>query len=236
MSSVHPASSAASTLFGKTRQAVLNSVFRFPDQWHYLRQLARTTASGLGAVQRELKHLTQAGILEKQAQGRQVLYRVNRRSPIFPELQSLVVKTSGVADVLRSALDPLSGQIVAAFVHGSWTRGAQQSGSDVDVVIVGEVGFRDVVSALAPAQKTLGRDVNPSVYSAAEFTNKLAQGHHFLSAVYDEPKIYLIGDDRELERLAQQRVGWSRTRQASAKSATCSASPTETSTIARQRG
>ncbi len=195
-----------SALFGKSRQAVLGVMFQQPDEWLYLREIARKAGSGLGAVQRELAQLTAAGILERQVRGRQVFFRANRTCSIFPELASLVVKTVGVIDVLKSALGSSSSEIRVAFVYGSWARGEQQSGSDIDVLIVGDVSFADVVAALRPVQETLGRDVNPTVYSPTEFGRKLAQGHHFLRAVWNEPKLFVIGGSRELEGLAQKRL------------------------------
>ncbi|MCI0685268.1 MAG: nucleotidyltransferase domain-containing protein [Gemmataceae bacterium] len=195
-----------SALFGKSRQAVLAVMFGQVDEWLYLREVARKAGCGLGAVQRELAQLTAAGILSRQARGRQVFFRANRACPIFAELRSLVVKTVGVVDVLKAALEQLAGDIRSAFVFGSWARGEQHAKSDVDVLIAGDVAFGDVVAALRPVQDTLGRDVNPVVYSPGEVRRKLSQGHHFLQTVWDEPKLLVIGGSRELERLAQKRL------------------------------
>lgn len=125
---------------------------------------------------------------------------------VFEELKAIVVKTAGAADLLRAALAPLGDRIRIAFVYGSMARRQQRSGSDVDVLVIGDVGFRETVAALAEAQSQLGREVNPTVYAAAEFGSKLSARHHFLSDVLKREKVFLIGDQRELERLVEKRL------------------------------
>jgi predicted nucleotidyltransferase len=200
------ATSPGLLLFGKTRRAVLALLFGRPDESFYLRQIARFAQTGQGAVQRELAKLAEAGIIHRIARGRQVSYRVNRESPVFADLQRLVMKTVGVADVLRAALTPLEGQIDVAFVFGSLARGGHGRRSDVDLLVVGAATFAEVVAALQPAQEKLGREVNPSVYPRAEFRKKLAEGHPFLHTVLREAKIFLIGTGNELAAVAGQRV------------------------------
>lgn len=191
----------ASALFGKTQRALLALFFARPEQSFYLRQIVRTAGLGQGAAQRELAKWVEAGLLLRTRQGRQVHYRANRGSPVFPELKALAVKTAGVADVLREALKPLSGRLRVAFVHGSMARGQEKEGSDIDVLLVGRVTFGEAAAALASAEEALGREVNPTVYSAREFREKISAGHHFLRTVAAGPKVFLIGSEVELKRL-----------------------------------
>jgi predicted nucleotidyltransferase len=193
-------------LFGTTRCAVLALFFSRADEAFYLREVARHVAAGLGAVQRELQRLSKAGILRRDVRGRHVYYQANRACPIFPELQSLAVKTAGIGDVLRGALATLANRIVAAFVYGSLAKGSAKAGSDVDLMVIGDSSFGDVVSALAPAQQRMGRDINPTVYPPAEFRRKLAEGHHFLTAVLKGPKVFVLGGEHELGRLAKEQL------------------------------
>jgi uncharacterized protein len=125
----------ASVLFGKAQQAVLGLLFGRPGESFYVREIVRATRVGQGAVQRELQRLAEAGIIDRVVRGRQVFYQANRRCPIFAELQGLVVKTAGVADVLRAALAPLVDRIVVAFVFGSFASGEPRKTSDVDVLV-----------------------------------------------------------------------------------------------------
>lgn len=195
-----------SALFGKTRRAVLALLYSHPDEAFYLRQLIRAAGVGQGAVQREVKRLSDAGIVRRTVRGHQVYYQADPRCPVFRELKSLVVKTAGVGDVLRAALAPLAERIRVAFIYGSLARGEARRASDVDLLVVGNVSFGNVVAALHVGQVALRREVNPTVYSPAEFQAKCAAHHHFLTTVLRNEKIFLIGDDRELARLAQKRL------------------------------
>jgi len=189
--------------FGKTRQAVLSLLYGHADQAFYLREIVRNTGAGLGPVQREVKQLSEVGILKRTVRGHQVYYQANLSSPVFRELKGLVTKTAGVADILKDALSPLSGRIRTAFIYGSVVRGEERNGSDVDVLVVGNATFAEVSSALSDVQKTLSREINPTVYPIKEFQTKLAKGHHFLKSVIEQDKIFLIGDENELKRLVK---------------------------------
>jgi predicted nucleotidyltransferase len=201
-----PLAKFSGALFGRTRRVLLALLYGHADEAYYLRQIARTTGLGLGAVQRELQRLTAAGIITRSIRGRQVYFQANRECPIFPELKTLVIKTVGIGDVLRSALLPLGDKIRLAFIYGSLARGDERPGSDVDLIVVGEASFEEVVAALGAAQDTLAREVNPTVYSLAEFRAKLAARHHFVLSVMRDKKIFLIGDQRELARLGSRRL------------------------------
>src|SRR5207249_8917501 len=140
-------------LVGHTRCAVLALFFSRADEAFYLRQVVRYVGAGLGAVQRELRRLSEAGIIRREVRGRHVYYQANFECPIFGELHGLVVKTAGVADVLRSALAGLVARTATSFVYGSLAKGTGQAASDVDLMVVGDVTFAEVVAALGPAQE-----------------------------------------------------------------------------------
>jgi predicted nucleotidyltransferase len=191
------------TLFGKTRRAVLALLYSHPDESFYLRQIARVTGAGMGSLQRELKQLSEAGIIRRSEIGRQAFFKAKSDCPVFSELRNLIIKTFGVADVLRAALSPLADSIQVAFIFGSMAGGDFKQGSDLDVMVIGETAFAEVVAALSPVQETLAREINPTVYPPDEFKSKLAGGHHFLKTVLNGPKLFLIGDENELEELAR---------------------------------
>ncbi len=194
------------TLFGKTRRAVLSLLYGHADEKFYLRQISRVVGIGPGPLQREVKQLTDAGIINRSARGNQVYYQANPQCPVFNEIKSLVMKTVGVSDVLKATLAPLADRIMAAFIYGSIARGKERKGSDVDVLIVGQVSFAEVTSAMSGLQVTLGREINPTVYPPAEFRSKVHSGNHFLETVLRDEKLFLIGDENELERLVKKRV------------------------------
>lgn len=189
-------------LFGQTRSALLALLYGHADESFYLRQLIRAVGAGHGALQRELKHLVDMGLVLRKTQGNQVLYRANPKSPIFSEIKSLITKTVGVHDAIRSALAPLESEIQIAFVYGSVARQKERADSDVDLMVVGSSPFSEIVTALGPAQKILGREINPNVFPASEFRSKLAAGNHFLRSVMKEKKLFVLGSEHELAKLA----------------------------------
>lgn len=194
-------------LFGSgLRAKLLSWLFSHADERFFVRQLESILGVDIANLSRELARLAALGILTCESQGREKFYQANPRCAIFPELQGLVLKTAAVADVLKTALSPLAGRIDLAFVFGSVAGKEARADSDVDLMVVGDASFREVVSALADAQKQLAREVNPAVYDPAEFRKKAAKGHHFIRAVVDGPKLFVIGDDRELAGLVGKRL------------------------------
>jgi uncharacterized protein len=198
-----PVLSLSKVLFGQSRRSILALLYGHADEQFYLREIARRAGTGIGATQRELEQLTGAGLLQKVRRARQVHYQANRKNPIFAELKSIVAKTSGIRDILYEGLTPLEDRIKLAFVYGSIARGEETAPSDVDLMVVGEVGFKNVVSALSEIEPKLGREVNPTVFGPREFREKLAAKNHFLSSVAKEKKLFVIGDEREFRRLGQ---------------------------------
>jgi len=197
------ANKLGTTLFGKTRRAVLTLLYSHPDESFYLRQLARMTGVGMGSLQRELKQLLEAGVILRNEIGRQAFFKVNPDCPVYQELKSIITKTFGVADILRDALTTLADKIQAAFIFGSIAGGEINQNSDVDVMVIGDISFAEVVSTLSPAQEAISREINPSVYPTEEFKSKLSDKQHFISSVVNSPKIFIIGDSIELEELAR---------------------------------
>jgi len=193
-----------SGLFGKTRQAVLALLYGRADSSFYTKQILDAVRIGRGTVQRELKNLTDTGIIIRESQGRQVYYRANEKCPIFNELKNIVRKTFGVADVLRQSLATEAAKVRVAFIFGSIARSADDRRSDIDLMVVGKISFGDVVSLLSPAEEKLGREVNPVVYPVAEFKKKVKEDHHFVKTVLEDEKIFVIGDEDKLRKLAER--------------------------------
>jgi len=190
------------TLLGKTRRSILSVLYGHADETFYLRQLVRVAGGGTGAVQRELKALAEAGIIRRIGKGRQVYYQANAQCAVYPELKSLIMKTAGMGDALRMAVMPLAERIRVAFIYGSVARGGERRESDVDLFVVGDVTLAEVVKTLSPIQLTLNREINPTVYPVEEFRTKRAAGHHFITSVLEGAKVFLIGGEDDLARLA----------------------------------
>ncbi len=195
-------SALSNTLFGRTRGALLAVLYGHVGESFYLRQLSRRTDITLGAVQRELRQLVEAGLVTRETVGNQIFYSADQASPVFEEMRSLVAKTVGIHDILLAALRPLKKKITVAFVYGSTARSRENTQSDVDLMIVGPVHFEDVVEHLQEAQKALNREINPTVYSTREFLSKVKG--NFLKTVLAEKKLFVIGDEHDLRELGQQ--------------------------------
>jgi len=151
-----------------------------------------------GSLHREVTALTAAGLLTRSSAGNQIRYQVDRACPVYGELAGIFRKTAGLADVLREALKPLGRAVRAAFVFGSVAQGKERATSDVDVMVLGSASFARVVEALRPAGERLSREVNPVVMAPGEFRAKLKARDRFAARIAREPKIFLVGDAREL--------------------------------------
>jgi len=193
-------------LGSRLRARALSWLLSHPGERFFVRQLATALGEDSTNLSRELTRLESLGIVTGIREGNQKYFQADPSSPIYPELRGLVAKTSGAGDLLREALQPLSSQIEVAFVFGSVAAGKETAASDLDVLVVGSVLLKDLVEAFSPVQDRLGREVNPSVYPAQEFREKITRGHHFLTGVLQGPKIFLIGSSRELERLVEVRL------------------------------
>ena len=171
-----------------------------PEEALHGREIARRTGLPSGTITRELVRLAQVGLLKREERGNQLLYSAERECPVFEELASILRKTSGVAEVLAEALAPAQDRIKAAFIYGSMARGQERAGSDVDLIVIGDIGFAEVVKLLHASQRTLGREINPKVYSLKEWTDKRAAPDAFLRDVLAKPKIFVIGTEDELAK------------------------------------
>jgi predicted nucleotidyltransferase len=179
----------AHQLFGQTRSAVLSALLLHPD----------------ASLHRELRLLADLGLLLRQEVGRQVHYRANAAHPVHAELAQLLRKTAGLADVLRKALDPLGAKVELAFVYGSMASGTERAGSDVDLMVLGKASFADLARALAAAQTTLRRDVNPTVMTRRELAAKLAERDGFVRSVMKGSKLWLKGEEGDLAEPVEDR-------------------------------
>ena len=191
--------SLADALFPKVRQRILAVLFGAPDRSFYANEVIALAASGTGAVQRELASLAESGLLTVSKQGNQKHYQANANTPVFTELRALVLKTMGLADVLRNALSPLAAQIDFAFVYGSVARQQDTAQSDVDVMIVSaSLAYGEVFGALEDAAMSLGRKVNPTLYTPSDWDKRVAQDSAFVTRVVQQPKIWLIGSEEQI--------------------------------------
>jgi len=191
-------------LLPKTRQGILAALFGQPEKPWYVSELARRMGVPSSSLQRELRDLTKAGILKAHRQGRMAYYQANPDSPVFADLRGLLLKTAGLVDVLANALKPLSSKLQLVFVYGSMASGTAQSDSDVDLMVVGKISPADLALPLRQARELLRRDVNPTVYTPAEFEKKRAAQDHFLTGVLANPRLIVMGSGDGLGTASRQ--------------------------------
>ena len=193
-------------LFGDYRQRVLAQLLLQPDAAFHVRELARQTGTTPGTLTRELGKLAGVGLIRRSKIGNQVRYQTNRDSPVYAELASVFRKTVGATAQIAAALQPLADRIQIAFVFGSYARGSETAGSDIDVFVLGDVGFAELVQVLHPVQQNLQREISPVLYAPAEFKAKLRVRDAFARELLAKPKLFLIGSEDELAEFAQHRT------------------------------
>jgi predicted nucleotidyltransferase len=194
-----PAPGLADALFAKVQQRVLGVLFGNPRRTFYANEVIGLARSGTGAVQRELARLEAAGLVNVTRVGKQKHYQANATSPLFEELRALVLKTFGLADVLRAALALVSRNIRVAFVYESIAKGEDTAASDIDLMVISDrLTYADLFTALEDASRQLGRKVAPTIYSSKELAKRVKQDNAFVTRVLAQPKVWLIGDERDL--------------------------------------
>lgn len=192
--------SLAGALFSTTQQRVLGLLFGQPDRSFYAREIiALAGEGGSGAIQRELARLERSGLISSERRGAQKHYQANRASALFEELSAIARKTFALAEPLRAALAPLAPKIKAAFVYGSVAKQQDTARSDIDLMVVSDtLDFASLIGALYPLHERLGRPINPTIFSAAEFATRVQDGSGFVTRVRSQPKLWIIGGEHDL--------------------------------------
>lgn len=192
-------------LFPRARAELLRLLFSDPARSLHLRDLARLSGLAVGTIQREVAHLRDAGLLLERRDGNRLYFFANMENPIFPELRGIVLKTTGLRRQLEKALQGLDG-IRMAFVYGSFATGKAGPESDVDLLLIGNIGLRKIAPRLKQITETMEREVNPHVLSEESYRKKLVEGDAYITHVTKGPKLWIIGNDDDLANLAEERV------------------------------
>lgn len=195
--------SLSSILFTEYRSKVLGLLLLNPNKKFFLREIARLTNTIPGTLKRELDKLVQAGIINFEKSGNQNYYSANQQSSIYEDLANILRKTSGLVDVIKSGLLPLANYIDSAFIFGSMARGTENVGSDIDLMLVGNINFGDVVSVLYPLQTSLGREINPKVFTSSEWLQLSNDKNTFIRDVMSKPRLFVMGTQQDLDNLTK---------------------------------
>jgi len=206
MGSMTETVSLSNALFSKVQQRVLALIFAHPERSFYTSEIIRSVRSGVGAVERELSRLEKSGLVTVERIGNQKHYRANRDAPIFEELQGLVLKTVGIAQLIKNSLQPYADAIKIAFVYGSVAKGTDTAQSDIDLIVIGDdLNYSDLYTAAQSAEDQLRRKVNPLFLSPKDWQRKASDRGSVASKISDSPKIFIIGSEKDLHGKARAR-------------------------------
>lgn len=189
-------------LSSNVRAEIFRLLFGVDRKELHLREIERRSGFAVRTVRQEASKLLRLGLIQERRDGNRVHFRANIEHPLFGDICNLVMKTSGLVDVLQKALE--EADISFAFVFGSIAAGKQKPESDIDLFVVGRIGLRALSKLLKNASDTLGREINSSVMTEEEFGKRIHQKEHFVSSVLESPKLMIIGNEHELAGLGCQ--------------------------------
>lgn len=196
--------SIGDALFTKTQQKVLSLLYGKPERSFYTNEIVRNAAMGRGTVSRELDRMVSAGLLVVSRTGNQQHYQANSNCPIYHELLGIVRKTFGIVDLIKAAIDPIVGKIIFSFIFGSIAKGEETYGSDIDLFIASDsLEYADVMEVLPATEQTLGRSINPTVYTIKQLRKKLKDKNAFITRILDQPKLWVKGSDNDIGGIKQ---------------------------------
>lgn len=188
-------------LFPRAKAEIFRLLFFDPSRRLHLRELARLSGLAVGTIQREVAKLQKDALIEAERDGNRLYFKANSENPIFRDLQGIVLKTTGLQHQLLKVLQDLKG-IHLAFVYGSFAEGEPKPNSDIDLFLIGQIGLRSLASPLRRVANTMNREINPTVISVKSYKNRKRAGDAYIENVTNGKKLWIIGNDNELERLA----------------------------------
>ena len=188
-------------LSSRTRAEIFRLLFGIAEEELHLREIQRRSGLNESTIRQELRKLVRLDLVKRRKDSNRVYYKAQKSSPLYPELRNLVLKTAGLTDVLREALD--NERIHVAFVFGSVADGNEKAESDVDLFVIGELGLRAVSELLSGVAESIGREINPHVMSVTAFQKGIQTGEHFVSRVMESPKLFILGTKDDLDAMGQ---------------------------------
>lgn len=189
----------AEILSSRARAEIFRLFFRRTDVELHIREIQRRSGLNDSTIRQELQKLVRLDLIQGRRDGNRVYYRANRENSLYADIRNVVLKTIGLADALKDALR--DDRIRIAFVFGSTAKGEEKAGSDVDLMVIGDLGLRHLSKMLSGVSEKIGREINPHVFAKDEFQKRIESKEHFISNVLKSPKIFVIGSDNDLKAL-----------------------------------
>ena len=191
----------AEILSSRARAEIFRLLFNGMEEELHVREIERRSGLNDSTLRQELHKLVRLELVQSRRDSNRVYYRARTENPLYHEIRNLVLKTSGLSDALKSAL--MDRRVRMAFVFGSIARGEEKADSDVDLMVIGQLGLRDLSRLLSGIEEKIGREVNPHILREEEFRKRIRTKERFVSSVMESPKIFVIGSQRELEAMGR---------------------------------
>jgi len=188
-------------LLPKARAEIVRLLFSDASKELHQRELARLSGLAIRTLQNEVAKLEGVDLLVSRRDGNRLYFRANTNHPIYPELHGIAIKTAGLNERIADALTGLDG-ISVAFIYGSIASGEEKAGSDIDLMVIGNIGLRNLAPRLRPLSEELGREINAHTFSESHFRARSRHGDAFVGSLLDAPKLFIEGGADELAALA----------------------------------
>jgi uncharacterized protein len=189
----------AEILSSRARAEIFRLLFRGTEEEFHIREVQRRSGLNDSTIRQELQKLVRLDLIQGRRDGNRLYYRANRENSLYADIRNVVLKTIGLVDALKDALE--DDRIRIAFVFGSIAKGEEKVGSDVDLMVIGDLGLRYLTKLLSGVSEKIGREINPHILSEEEFQKRIESKEHFISNVLKSPKIIIIGSDNDLKGL-----------------------------------
>jgi DNA-binding transcriptional ArsR family regulator len=194
-------STLADILSSRVRAEIFRLLFGLNEKELHLREMERQVALSLGTIRQDLQKLVKLDLVKTRRDGNRLYYRANTEHPLYPEIRNLVLKTAGLVEIFKSVLDREG--VVVAFIFGSLASSKERSESDVDLMVIGTIGLRTLSSWLSGVSEQIAREINPHTLSVEEFRRRKQEGNLFLTNVLESPKLFIIGNQNDLEAMGR---------------------------------
>ena len=188
-------------LSSKTRAEFFRLLFGLSSKPLHLREIQRSSGLSIGSIQQEAVTLQKLGLITVRKDGNRTYFEANKEHPLCGDIRRLVLKTSGLVDVVKQALK--ADDIKCAFVFGSVARGEERADSDIDLMVIGDIGLRKLTGLLSGVANKVGREINPHIHSLEEFKKRLVKKEHLVSMIMASPKIFIIGSEDDIKAMAK---------------------------------
>jgi DNA-binding transcriptional ArsR family regulator len=188
-------------LSSRTRAEIFRLLFGGIENELHVREIQRRSGLNDSSLRQELRKLQRLDLIQGRKDSNRIYYRANKDNPLYQEIHNLVIKTSGLVDILRDALK--DERIQVAFIFGSIAQGEEKARSEVDLMVIGELGLRGLAKLLSGLSEKIGREINPHPFQRNEFRKRVKAGEHFISNVLKSPRIFIVGSEHELETMGR---------------------------------